>query len=197
MKNLGLVFLCAFMLGACTSSYKAVSFYEFNGREFGEDILPVTVEIPKNLVIFKPQGGLASSVWLSLGDVKKRTATPPSDPIDSFFGIQLSRSLIYHLSQDYFQFTRGGKAENSIVIMKRELEQNGLQDVKIKRHNVAGFPVLQVEMRGAENTKVHRFYIGTKIATNTIQISFVGKSSDEKDDDEIWSSFITSIMDGH
>ena len=197
MKNLGLVFLSVFMLGACTSSYKTVSFYEFNGREFSEDILPVTVEIPKNLVIFKPQGGLSSSVWLSSDDVQKRTATPPSEPTDSFFGIQLSRSLIYNLSQDYFQFTRGGEAENSIVIMKRILEQNGMKEVEIKRHNVAGFPVLQIEMRGTENTKVRRFYIGTKIATNTIQISFVGKNSDEKDDDEIWTGFITSVMDGH
>ncbi|ENM5907443.1 hypothetical protein LPR20_003615 [Vibrio mimicus] len=202
MKGIVAILVSILALAACNSipkeqiaiddnSNQVVSFYDFNGRVFKKDILPIDVLIPSKLVSSIPSGGLVASSWVDHSDVERVNSQPPKEPNHSYFITKLSTSVIFNDEFNGFQFSRGGKEQNTIKLFKERMAQSGMKDVMVERFDPLGFPVLVVEATRENNTKARLIYVGTNIETNTIIITFVGKNHD---DEVVWKNFVDSVV---
>ncbi len=174
--------------------FQTLPFNEFCGNNFnfGEEYedapLPIRVDIPAIYVMTQVPQDIAVN-WSTPSDVDRilKPDTPKQE--NGYFSVKISMSLGYDQKRDVF-----ADLEHDGHDLAKLYRDQGLRDVSVTRYTAKGFPVLIVEATLDNGRKARMAYFATKIATNTILITYVHRHKWSDWDPVVWERFKQTLL---
>lgn len=174
--------------------FRTLPFNDFCGNNFnfGEQYkdapLPLQVDIPAIYTMTQVPQDVAV-IWSTPSDVDRilKPDTPKQE--NGYFSAKISMNFGYDQTRDVF-----ADLEHDEHDLAKALRDQGLQDVSVTRQTVKGFPMLIVEATLSNGRKARMVYLATRIATNTVLITYVHRHQWSDWDRVVWERFKKSLV---
>lgn len=175
--------------------FRTLPFNKFCGNNFnfGERYesapLPIRVDVPAIYVMTQVPHDIAV-IWSTPSDVERILKPNSPKQEDGYFSAKTTMSVGYDRRRDVFS-----NLEHDERDFARLYREEGLRDVSVTRHAAKGFPVLIVEATFPNEQKVRMVYLATRIATNTILVTYIHRREWSDWDDIVWDRFKKSLLE--
>ena len=191
--KIAIMALTSLFLIACNNSanktsgnpnLKIVTLHKFMNNSLSKKI-PVQFKIPEHYMYASVGSPIAYSYWMPKDKIQL-VKTTNNMPIDTgyMYG-KISLSVAYDMASKKF---------TGIDKIKQHAQTNNFSNVKFTRGEVAGYPVLFIEMKQKRTgTQLYSLYLGLKQSSNTLYITYRPPANKAAVGLYVWENFKKSF----